>query len=99
MKARQERSGSAEHEPLDARGRQQMQGRHAVISHRPSITSKDRGAVMTEASQDRRTSDGRYTDPPPILANRSRRSSYTLPGGGGAAPVSYTHLRAHETRH
>jgi hypothetical protein len=42
---------------------------------------------MTEASQDRRTSDGRYTDPSPILANRSRRSSYTLPGGGGAARI------------
>jgi hypothetical protein len=42
---------------------------------------------MTEASQDRRTSDGRYTDPSPILANRSRRSSYTLPGGGGAPRI------------
>ena len=54
MTARQERSGCAEHEHLAARGRQQMRERHAVIRHRPSMTSKDRGAVI-DRGQPRQT--------------------------------------------
>jgi hypothetical protein len=92
MKAKQRRFEFGKYEPL-ARGRQQVRGgRRDSSIDRPS--PKNRGAVMIEANQDNRSSDGTrgaYTNRSPISAHRRRRSSYTLPGGGATHIVAGEH--------